>query len=243
MARNSTETRDRIVREAAELFAVKGYAATSIRDIGSAVGVSSAALYHHFTTKQAIVGELAATAASLLAATVERTNALPTGTRAHAVLTGFLDTFADHGRIFLPLLSDPSCLQVPEVRQSLLGARTRVLEALEDTITGPDRTLRATMALSALRGALEDAALRTGASATGGTDNPPKPSAHHTDRSAEFTRLVQANRDVIVHAAAAIISQAGESEKGHRASEPSGTAEKPTKRDNVNTTAQDAQGL
>ncbi|MGL5862154.1 MAG: TetR/AcrR family transcriptional regulator, partial [Phycicoccus sp.] len=183
MARTSGETRERIVHEAAELFAVKGYAATSIREIGSAVGVSSAALYHHFPTKQAIVGELAATAASLLEAMVERTAAVPVRRRADAVLTGFLDTFADHGRTFLPLLSDPSCMQVPEVGRSLFGARARVLEALVGAMTGPDRALRAAMALSALRGALEDAASRTGVRGPGIVAG--RRATDHDDPSAE----------------------------------------------------------
>ncbi|MGL5818314.1 MAG: TetR/AcrR family transcriptional regulator [Phycicoccus sp.] len=215
MSRGSNETRERIVHEAAELFAVKGYAATSIREIGSAVGVSSAALYHHFSTKQAIVGELAAAAASLLAAMAERTSALPVDERADAVLTGFLDTFADHGRTFLPLLSDPSCMQVPDVARSLFGARARVLEVLEGTMTGSDRTLRAAMALSAVRGALEDAASRAGVLGPGiVADRLP---LDHRDPTAEFTRLVQADRDVIVRAAAAIIRVSGRAARDRRA--------------------------
>ncbi|MGL4177473.1 MAG: TetR/AcrR family transcriptional regulator [Dermatophilaceae bacterium] len=207
MSRASSETRERIVHEAAQLFAAKGYAATSIREIGSAVGVSSAALYHHFPTKQAIVGELAATAASLLTTMAERTTALPAGERADAVLTGFLDTFADHGRTFLPLLSDPSCVQVPEVARSLFGARARVLEVLAGTMTGPDRALRAAMAVSALRGALEDAASRAGVLGPGIVTDRSSTSAD--DPSAEFTRLVQADRDVIVRAAGAIVGASG----------------------------------
>ncbi|MGL4743698.1 MAG: TetR/AcrR family transcriptional regulator [Dermatophilaceae bacterium] len=214
MPRGSSETRERIVHEAAELFAVKGYAATSIREIGSAVGVSSAALYHHFPTKQAIVGELAATAAALLTAMVERTTALPVGERADAVLTGFLDTFADHGRTFLPLLSDPSCMSVPEVGRALFGARAEVLKALESTMTGPHRTLRATMAMSALRGALEDAAARTGVLGPGIA--PDRLPLSHADPSAEFTRLVQADRDVIVRSAAAVIGAFGAATRGRR---------------------------
>jgi AcrR family transcriptional regulator len=203
VSRGSSETRERIVHEAAELFAVKGYAATSIREIGNAVGVSSAALYHHFPTKQAIVGELAVTAASLLTTMAERTSALPAEKRADAVLTGFLDTFADHGRTFLPLLSDPSCMRLPEVARSLFGARMRVLQVLEDTMTGPNRGLRAAMALSALRGALEEAAFRAGAVAPG--DVLEKPSTGRTDPSVEFGRLIQADRDVIVRAARRIV--------------------------------------
>ncbi|MGL5810143.1 MAG: TetR/AcrR family transcriptional regulator, partial [Nocardioides sp.] len=147
-----TDTRERIVREAAQLFAARGYAATSIRDIGSAVGVSSAALYHHFSTKDAILVELATRANRLIVGMVEQASALPDPERGEALLAGFLDTFAAHGRTFLPLLNDPSCLRIPQVADKLLAGRAAFLDAFELTMTGPDRRLRAAMVLSALRG-------------------------------------------------------------------------------------------
>ncbi|TXG90977.1 TetR/AcrR family transcriptional regulator [Rhodococcus rhodnii] len=52
------ERRRQILDRAAEIFAVKGVAATSIRDIASAVGVRSGALYHYFPSKEAIVTEI-----------------------------------------------------------------------------------------------------------------------------------------------------------------------------------------
>ncbi len=45
------ERREKIMRVAGELFTQRGYAAVSIGDIAAAVGVSKAALYHHFPAK------------------------------------------------------------------------------------------------------------------------------------------------------------------------------------------------
>jgi TetR/AcrR family transcriptional regulator, cholesterol catabolism regulator len=45
------QTRERILTEAAECFATQGYAATSIRDIARAVGVTVGAIYVHFPSK------------------------------------------------------------------------------------------------------------------------------------------------------------------------------------------------
>lgn len=45
-------TRDRIYEVATEMFAVKGYTATSLRDIASAVGVEPASLYNHIESKE-----------------------------------------------------------------------------------------------------------------------------------------------------------------------------------------------
>lgn len=50
-----TDTRERILTVAAGLFADKGFTATSIRDISDALGVTKAALYYHFTSKEEIL--------------------------------------------------------------------------------------------------------------------------------------------------------------------------------------------
>lgn len=45
-------TREIIMLEALGLFATKGYAAVSMRDIASAVGIRASSIYHHFSGKQ-----------------------------------------------------------------------------------------------------------------------------------------------------------------------------------------------
>ena len=57
MARTATR-RDELLAVAAELFATKGIASTTVRDIGEAAGVHSGSLYHHFTSKDAIVADV-----------------------------------------------------------------------------------------------------------------------------------------------------------------------------------------
>ncbi len=51
-------TRDRILEAALELFATRGFAGTSVREIAAAVGITEGGLYSHFTGKQAIFEEL-----------------------------------------------------------------------------------------------------------------------------------------------------------------------------------------
>ncbi len=48
------DTRALILREAIALFAGAGYAGVSVRDVAAAVGISAAALYHHFPDKQSL---------------------------------------------------------------------------------------------------------------------------------------------------------------------------------------------
>ena len=51
-------TRERIQRVALELFTEQGYEATSLREIAERLGVTKAALYYHFKTKEDIVTSL-----------------------------------------------------------------------------------------------------------------------------------------------------------------------------------------
>ncbi|MER7501520.1 helix-turn-helix domain-containing protein [Nonomuraea pusilla] len=50
--------RAEILREAARLFAARGFHGVSIEDIGGAVGVSGPALYRHFSGKDALLSEM-----------------------------------------------------------------------------------------------------------------------------------------------------------------------------------------
>src|SRR5215831_10415799 len=50
-----TDTRSRVQQVALELFAEQGYEKTSLREIAERLGVTKAALYYHFKSKEDIV--------------------------------------------------------------------------------------------------------------------------------------------------------------------------------------------
>jgi len=56
--RRRGDTRERIQGVALERFTVNGYDQTSLREIAEDLGVSKAALYHHFKTKEEILDSL-----------------------------------------------------------------------------------------------------------------------------------------------------------------------------------------
>ncbi|MEO3853386.1 TetR/AcrR family transcriptional regulator [Acrocarpospora macrocephala] len=58
MAGAVSERRDHLVKLAAELFARKGFQATTVRQIAEEAGILSGSLYHHFDSKEAIVDEV-----------------------------------------------------------------------------------------------------------------------------------------------------------------------------------------
>jgi TetR/AcrR family transcriptional regulator, cholesterol catabolism regulator len=58
MAKEPVDRRERILLSAATLFARKGVAATTVREIADEVGILSGSLYHHFESKEGIVDEV-----------------------------------------------------------------------------------------------------------------------------------------------------------------------------------------
>jgi AcrR family transcriptional regulator len=54
----ASERREHLVRLAADLFAKKGFQATTVREIADEAGILSGSLYHHFDSKESIVDEI-----------------------------------------------------------------------------------------------------------------------------------------------------------------------------------------
>ena len=56
--RGGSERRSALVQLAADMFAERGFRATTVRDIAEAAGMLSGSLYHHFDSKESIMDEL-----------------------------------------------------------------------------------------------------------------------------------------------------------------------------------------
>nr|WP_245690761.1 TetR/AcrR family transcriptional regulator [Sinosporangium album] len=57
----ASDRRDHLVKLAAEIFARKGFQATTVREIATEAGILSGSLYHHFDSKETIVDEVLST--------------------------------------------------------------------------------------------------------------------------------------------------------------------------------------
>lgn len=55
---SGSRRRAELLAIAAELFAVRGFVATSVREIADTAGILSGSLYHHFDSKEAMVDEI-----------------------------------------------------------------------------------------------------------------------------------------------------------------------------------------
>lgn len=73
----STDRRSQIVGSAADLFAIYGFEATSMRQIADEVGILAGSLYHHFETKEDILHAIMRTRIAQLVQDNEKLAQLP----------------------------------------------------------------------------------------------------------------------------------------------------------------------
>lgn len=55
---DTRNTRERLLQAAVDLFFEKGYASTSIREIGTKAGITNSLIYHYFTNKEEMLFEI-----------------------------------------------------------------------------------------------------------------------------------------------------------------------------------------
>jgi len=107
------ETRERILAVALDLFVEHGARGTSLQMIADALGVTKAAVYHQFRTKEEIL--LAVVRPSLdqlMAAVVVAQAAEDPVRRRDLAVEGLVDAVLDHHRVLLVLQGDPGATEM-----------------------------------------------------------------------------------------------------------------------------------
>jgi AcrR family transcriptional regulator len=126
-------TRDRILDAALDVFARKGYHRAIVDDIVRASGTSKGAVYHHFTTKEAVFLALVDEFAGRLAAAVAESIAGRTGALAkvEGALTAALTTFAGNEQLARLIL-----LEAVSLGPTYQAKRSEVAERFAALIRG-----------------------------------------------------------------------------------------------------------
>jgi AcrR family transcriptional regulator len=146
-------TRQRILDVAVELFAEVGYDKASIRELGSRLGITSAALYYHFASKQEILTALTEEVLVAVDELAERFAAEPDeDTRQRGVLGGYLNLVAEHRGAMAVLESSLATLRGLDVG-SRAGQAMERLAALVAPAGDPGGRIRAVFALGMLSNA------------------------------------------------------------------------------------------
>ncbi|HEY8114406.1 MAG TPA: TetR/AcrR family transcriptional regulator [Actinomycetes bacterium] len=131
-------TSGRIRSVAAELFAEKGYGETSLREIAERLGITKAALYYHYPSKeqllQAIVQPFFDDIRVLVAHAEQE---LPSGPALRSFFEAYLDMLLGHRTVCALFLRDASSIVaiVPLYKEAI-----HLTRRLNSSIAGPDAT-------------------------------------------------------------------------------------------------------
>jgi AcrR family transcriptional regulator len=195
--------RDQILAAAAELFARSGFHGVGIDDIGAAVGISGPALYRHFRSKDAMLGEMLTSISEYLLTGGQRTvDANADAEQALAELIRFHVDFA---------LDNPALITVQERSLGNLGEpdRRRVRGMQRRYVEVWVRTITATVP------GVDEPGARAAAHAVFGLINS-TPHSAHLDRDQMAGLLYRMARSALVSPGSLVVSAGRSATMGGR---------------------------
>jgi len=148
-----SRTRAALINSAGELFSTKGYAATSLEEIGAQLGVSRGTVLFHFDTKLALLFAVVGPLSDDIEAVITEFEKQPTPLavrQRRAFLSRYCDTLAAHPYAARLLVRDLSALTHLNLPATGPGVTGRMLALLE----GPDPDKSAKLRSSAALGAM-----------------------------------------------------------------------------------------
>ena len=134
----------RIINVALDLFAKHGVGGTSLQMIADALGVTKAAVYHQFKTKDEIVLAAAEAELARVETAIEAAGAEPDPARAREVLIArIVDLAVERRRMESTLLGDPVIIRFFAHHEPFRQVMDRLYRLLMGDNAGPDaRVLR-----------------------------------------------------------------------------------------------------
>ena len=150
-----TPAKARIVSAAAGLFAEHGVGGTSLQMIADAIGVTKAAVYHQFKTKDQIVVAAAEDELARVIAAMDAAEAEPDPARARDVLlTRIVDLAVERRRMESTLVGDPVLNRFFAHYQPFHRVMDRLYRMLTGEDAKPEGRMRAAMLTAAIGGAV-----------------------------------------------------------------------------------------
>ena len=133
----ASERYQEILEAAAALFAERGYAATSVRDIGERVGLLGGSLYHYIKSKEALFVKIHDTALEVAAEQVRQAIAGVSDPweKLEAACVRMLEIQLDPHSITMPLMNDFQSTPL-EVRERLVARRDIFEQTFRDLVDG-----------------------------------------------------------------------------------------------------------
>jgi AcrR family transcriptional regulator len=137
-------TKERIQRVALELFVLHGYEKTSLREIAESLGITKAALYYHYASKQELLK-------SLTQPLIDEFEDLVAGDPdPEALLRSYIGLLHRHQAVFQLVANDHASLAAAELVERSAALRRDVVRALAGPEPRPADYVRASAAFGAI---------------------------------------------------------------------------------------------
>jgi len=138
-----TDTRSRTQKVALELFAEHGYEKTSLREIAERLGVTKAALYYHFKSKEDIVHSFTDDYFNEIDDLIEWAKTQPAGEATRReILDRYIAIVLARAEVFRFIEQNRAAMQsIDSHKERFVQFRSR-LDVLVDIIAGPGASLR-----------------------------------------------------------------------------------------------------
>ena len=138
----------RIAQLALDRFRVDGFVGTSIADLAGALGVSKAAIYYHYRSKDALLHRLVDPLLDAIDACIQDHHQ-PTRT-ARPLLSAYLAVLLAHREAIPLIATDVAVLNHPRIGPRLRAQNQQLQSLLTAPDTSPSARLRAEAALGAI---------------------------------------------------------------------------------------------
>lgn len=145
----------RIIAAALDLFAKNGVGGTSLGMIANALGVTKAAVFHQFKTKDEIILAAAEAELATLEAVLDAADAEPSRARAReALVIGIVDLAVERRRMVSTILSDPVIVGFFADHAPFRRVMHRLSRLLMGDNAGPEARVTTAVLTAAISGAV-----------------------------------------------------------------------------------------
>jgi AcrR family transcriptional regulator len=141
----------RIARLALDRFRVSGFVGTSVADLANVLGVSKAAIYYHYRSKDALLHHLVDPLLDAIDACIQDHTTPATSTRtARQLLDAYLAVLIAHQEVVALVTTDVAVLNHPSIGPRLHAQNQQLHSLLAAPNTTVSASLRAEAALGAI---------------------------------------------------------------------------------------------
>jgi AcrR family transcriptional regulator len=145
----------RVITAALDLFSRHGVGGTSLQMIADEIGVTKAAVYHQYNTKDEIVLAAAESELRRLEVVIEAAEGESSAKRARdSLIAGIVDLAIDRGRTASTILSDPVIVGFFADHYKFRDVMHRLRHILVGDDTAPEARVRTAMLIAAISGAV-----------------------------------------------------------------------------------------